>query len=56
MTLPEHKLWKDSIIRVLEKDIEQIPFILNEIDKEKEIKMMNNCKILYKHFRKNYKG
>jgi len=56
MTLPKHELWKDAIINIKEIDIESIPFILIDINEERETEMRNNCKILYQYFRNNFKG
>lgn len=54
LELPEHKLWKDAIVVLLEKDIEQLDSILQSIDSEKEQTMRENCLKIYNDFRSDY--
>ena len=55
LELPEHELWEQAIVRVLEKDVEKIPEILGEINAEQEKMMRKNCLKLYKNYRTNYR-
>ena len=54
LELPEHKLWKESIVFLPEKDLEKIDNILAEISPEKEKEMRKNCLKLYNYFKTNY--
>lgn len=56
LELPDHPLWDDAILVVLEKDLEKIPEILNDISLDKEHQMRQNCINIYKYFRNNYVG
>ncbi len=56
MTLPEHSLWKDAIIRLDEGKLEKLSFIILGINEEREREMRNNCVKIYHFFRNNYKG
>ena len=56
LELPEHPLWDKAIVVVLEKDVEQIPDILNTISLDTEQEMRKNCIKIYHHFRNNYIG
>ena len=56
LELPEHKLWDDAILRVLEKNVENIPKILEDITPERENVMRENCLKLYREFKDNYRG
>jgi len=56
LELPEHELWDDAILRVLEKEVESIPKLLEDITPEKEEKMRENCINIYKDFKDTYKG
>ena len=55
LDLPKNKLWKISILRVKEDDVEKIPEILNNISWEEENKMRINCIKIYHQYRNNYK-
>ena len=54
LELPEHELWDQAIIRVLEKDVEKIPELLEVISEEQEKKMRENCLKLYENYRTNF--
>jgi hypothetical protein len=54
LDLPKNKLWKESILRIKEKDVKQIPNILDSISQDKERKMRLNCINLYNQYRNNY--
>ncbi len=56
LELPEHKLWDDAILRVLEKNVGNIPKILEDITPEREHIMRENCLKLYREFKDNYKN
>lgn len=52
--LPKHNLWDKAVIRVDEKNLEDIPDILNKITNEEENKMRENCLKIYNDFRNNF--
>ena len=54
LDLPQNELWKNSILRVKEKKLKEIPDMLENISKEDENKMRDNCLRLYKFYRENY--
>ena len=54
LDLPAHALWEKAILRVAEKDIENIPTLLGQISIEEERKRRENCLALYSHFKNNY--
>lgn len=54
LDLPNHELWKDAIIRILENKLEELPIILSSITEEKEQEMRINCMKLYEYFKNNY--
>ena len=56
MTLPDNPLWKESVIRIKEENVENIPQIISEISIETEQKMRKNCIELYKFYRNNYRN
>jgi hypothetical protein len=49
MLLPEYA-WENCILRVLEKDLELLPDILNGITRERELEMRENCLRAFKEF------
>ena len=49
--LPPHPLWDKSIIKMNEKDLENLPSLLDKITEEEEMDMRRNCLEIYKHFR-----
>ena len=54
LELPAHKLWEKAILRVVEKDLENIPTLLADISVEEERKRREHCLALYNHFKNNY--
>ena len=54
--LPEHKLWKDSIVIIKEDNFDQLDNILNNISPKDEERMRKNCLEIYNHFKNNYKN
>lgn len=54
LDLPSHELWDKAIVKMSEKEIENIEKILREIDEKKEIEMRANCLKIYSHFKDNY--
>ena len=56
LELPEHELWDQAIVRVLEKDVEKIPEILGGISAEQEKIMRVNCLKIYQYFSGNFKN
>ena len=54
LELPKHPLWKYSVLRIEEKQLELIPSILSKITIEMEMEMRKNCLLLYEHFKDNY--
>ena len=54
LDLPENEYWDISIIRVLEKDLNLIPNILENITPEMETQMRKNCLFLYDFYKNNY--
>lgn len=56
LDLPKHELWEDTIIRMKEEDLEDLPNILSQISKSKEKKMRENCVKIYNHFKNNYRN
>ena len=55
LELPQHELWKDTIINIKESDLEDIYKILENISIEKEEVMKENCIKIYNYFRDNYR-
>lgn len=55
LELPEHELWDQAIVRVLEKDVEKIPEILGEISAEQEKIMRVNCLNVYECFKNEFR-
>ena len=56
LELPKHTLWKDTILRVKESDLEKLPNILKGISISREKTMRENCLKLYKYFKNNYRN
>ena len=56
LDLPQHELWEDSILRVKEDKLENIPALLSKISPEKEKIMRENCLKIYNHFKDNYRN
>ena len=56
LELPEHELWKDTIVVLKEKDIGLLDSILRGIDSEKERIMRENCLRIYNDFRTDYRN
>ena len=56
LELPEHELWKDSIIIVEENELKQIPEILKKITNDREVEIRKNCLKIYQHFKNNFKN
>lgn len=56
LDLPAHELWEKAILRVAEKDLENIPTLLGQISLEEERKRRENCLTLYSHFKNNYRN
>jgi len=54
LELPSHELWDDSIIRIDENKLEELPSILSSITIEKEQHLRNNCIKLYEYYKNNY--
>ena len=54
LELPEHNLWKDTIIFLKESDIEMLPKLLENISETKEKHMRENCLRIYNHFKNNF--
>ena len=56
LDLPPHELWEKAIVRVAEKDLENIPTLLADISVEEERKKREHCLALYSHFKNNYRN
>ena len=56
LELPEHELWDDSIVRLPENKIEELPNVLSSISEEKEQEMRKNCMKLYEYYKNNYRN
>ena len=56
LDLPSHHLWNKAIIRVPEKELHTIPYILKTISHQEENNMRKNCIQIYNHFKNNYKN
>ena len=54
LELPKHKLWKDAIISIKEKEIFNIDNILSNITEEKEKLLRENCLKIYYYFKNNF--
>ena len=54
LELPAHELWDETIIRIPENKLEELPNILSNISDEKENKMRKNCLKLYEYYKNNY--
>jgi len=54
LELPEHELWDDTIVRLPENKIEELPNVLSSISEEKEQEMRKNCMKLYEYYKNNY--
>tara|TARA_B110000208_G_scaffold190624_1_gene254979 strand:- start:973 stop:2715 length:1743 start_codon:yes stop_codon:yes gene_type:complete len=54
LELPSHELWDDSIVRIPENKLEELPSILSSISEEKEREMRVNCIKLYEYYKNNY--
>lgn len=54
LDLPKNDYWDISVIRVLEKDINLIPNILENITQNMENQMRKNCLFLYEFFKNDY--
>lgn len=52
--LPYHKLWKEAIIIIDEKNYKNINNILSSINLEQEKKMRRNCIKIYNYFKNNF--
>lgn len=55
LELPEHKLWKEAIVRIPETQVEKIPEIIGGISEEQENSMHENCLKIYQYFSSNYR-
>jgi hypothetical protein len=56
LELPSHELWDDTIIRIPENKLEELPKILSTISEEKEQEMRKNCMKLYEYYKNNYRN
>lgn len=56
LELPSHELWDDSIVRIPENKLEELPSILSSISEEKEREMRVNCIKLYEYYKNNYRN
>jgi hypothetical protein len=56
LELPHHELWENTIIRVPEAELDQVPKKLEEISLEKEKEMRENCLKIYQDLKNNYKN
>jgi len=54
LDLPENELWDKAIIKIKEKDLDNMINILNKISKEEECERRENCIKIYNHFKENY--
>ena len=54
LELPEHPLWQKAIVRILEKDVANLDFILRGISEGEIAERRRNCIQIYKYFRKNF--
>lgn len=54
LDLPPHPLWKKSIIRLEEKDLNDLNKILNNITPKTENEMRKNCINIYNYFCNNF--
>lgn len=54
LELPSHELWDETIIRIPENKLEELPNILSKISNEKENEMRKNCLKLYEYYKNNY--
>lgn len=58
LELPDNKnkLWKQSIVRIKERNISKVDMIINAITPDEEMYRRCNCIRLYKSFKNNYKN
>ena len=56
LELPRDSRWKDSILRIEEKELENIDRILTEISEEEEFQRRASCLELYSFYQRNYEG
>lgn len=56
LDLPKHNLWEKAILRIPEKDVNNINEILKQITIEEEKERRNNCIKIYNHFKTNYRN
>lgn len=54
LELPEHPLWQRAIVRILEKDVANLDYILRSISENEIVERRKNCIEIYKYFRKNF--
>ena len=54
LELPEHPLWPKAIIRMLERDLANVDYILRSMSAQEIKERRKNCMTLYKYFRSNY--
>ena len=54
LELPNHKLWDNAIVTILEKDIDNLVSILDNITLEKQKEMRKNCLIIYDDLKNNF--
>ena len=56
LELPDHNLWDQAIVFLKEDEIENVHKILENINKDTEIKMRRNCLKIYNDLKNNYKN
>lgn len=56
LELPHHDLWQKSIVCVDESKLDQIHGILQKISIEEEKERRENCMLIYRHFRNNFRN
>ena len=54
LELPPHELWDDTIVRIPENKLEELPAILSTINETKEKEMRENCMKMYEYYKNNY--
>lgn len=54
LELPEHPLWPRAIIRILERDLENVDYVLRNIGADEIEERRRNCISLYEYFSGDY--
>jgi hypothetical protein len=56
MDLPSHELWNQTVVRIPEKQVNNIYSILSLLPETEQISRRKNCLKIYNFFRQNYAG